>query len=462
MIGWLASAGAGALAVATGAVIAAPCAMNVEVPGDLGFEAMLGSAVAIDGSLMAVGAPLETGLAWATGAVYVYRLHDGAWVHEARLIAEDAGWGDMLGVDVDIQDGVIVAGAWFNDAFGRNSGAGYVFTRDAVGDWSAPQKLLPPDPGVEDAFGRTVAFGDGFCAVGAPLDDDQGASSGSIHVFDRDADGNWTHAAKIVQPSLAEGHQLGLGLAADGNRILAGAPWAHEGRGEIVLWSCVGSIWSQEWFMSMETTGSPEDYFGFAVSVNGDRMAAGCYRDDTSEVDAGSVWILDRVFDGWVGARLDPPEPQSDAQFGVSVSLSGDFLVVGSRYAQVEGVNGGRIDVMKHVGGDVEWKPIATMSQPVPAAESEFGWAVDVQGDIVVTGALYQPDSGAVYAWSGLLDPCGCQGDLDGDGDVGVNDLLAVLEGWSGGGSQGDVDGDGQTGVDDLLLLISVWGPCGS
>jgi len=40
--------------------------------------------------------------------------------------------------------------------------------------------------------------------------------------------------------------------------------------------------------------------------------------------------------------------------------------------------------------------------------------------------------------------------------------LLAVLEGWSGGGSQGDVDGDGQTGVDDLLLLISVWGPCGS
>ncbi len=54
-------------------------------------------------------------------------------------------------------------------------------------------------------------------------------------------------------------------------------------------------------------------------------------------------------------------------------------------------------------------------------------------------------------------DPC--TGDLNGDGFVGVDDLLAVIAAW--GTADGDVDGDGMTGVDDLLLLISAFGECG-
>lgn len=53
-------------------------------------------------------------------------------------------------------------------------------------------------------------------------------------------------------------------------------------------------------------------------------------------------------------------------------------------------------------------------------------------------------------------DPC--SGDLDGDGTVGVDDLLSLIAVW--GTPDGDIDGDGTTGVDDLLLLISLWGDC--
>jgi hypothetical protein len=444
-------------ALATGA----PCPVEVDIPADLGFEAMLGTSVAMDGDLLAVGAPLETGVAWATGAAYVYRLESGRWVHEARLIAEDAGWGDMLGVDVDLRGDTLIAGAWFNDAFGSNSGAAYVFTRDATGTWSMPQKLVPPDGAPEDAFGRTVALGDGFCAIGAPLDDDQGASSGSIHVFDQAADGGWTHAAKLTQPATAEGHQLGLGLAADGLRIVGGAPWAHEGRGEIVFWERLGGTWLYRWNASMASVGEPEDFFGFSVSLDGDRMAVGCYRDDTYGVDAGSMWIFEAVFDGWAFWQYPPPAPQAGAQFGVSVAMSGDRALVGSRYALVDGVDGGRVDVFARSGeaGEV-WAAAEVLHPPTPATEAEFGWALDIQGDHAVVGALYEPDNGAVHAWRGLLASCACTGDLDGDGDVGINDLLTVLEGWGGDGSQGDVNGDGQTGVDDLLALIAVWGSC--
>ncbi len=54
-----------------------------------------------------------------------------------------------------------------------------------------------------------------------------------------------------------------------------------------------------------------------------------------------------------------------------------------------------------------------------------------------------------------------CPWDLDGSGDVGVTDLLALLGAW-GTPSNGppDFDGDGFVGVTDLLALLGAWGVC--
>jgi len=54
-----------------------------------------------------------------------------------------------------------------------------------------------------------------------------------------------------------------------------------------------------------------------------------------------------------------------------------------------------------------------------------------------------------------------CLGDIDGDGIVTVDDVLAVLshfgESWSG---PEDLNGDGVIDVNDLLLILAAWGPC--
>jgi hypothetical protein len=52
-----------------------------------------------------------------------------------------------------------------------------------------------------------------------------------------------------------------------------------------------------------------------------------------------------------------------------------------------------------------------------------------------------------------------CTGDLDGSGQVDVDDILAAI-GSYGSGAGGDVDGDGDTDVDDLLLIVGAFGPC--
>jgi subtilisin family serine protease len=54
-----------------------------------------------------------------------------------------------------------------------------------------------------------------------------------------------------------------------------------------------------------------------------------------------------------------------------------------------------------------------------------------------------------------------CPADIDGDGEVGVVDFLALLAAWGPNpGHPADIDGDGEVGVVDFLALLAAWGPC--
>mgnify|MGYP001993993617 FL=1 len=57
-----------------------------------------------------------------------------------------------------------------------------------------------------------------------------------------------------------------------------------------------------------------------------------------------------------------------------------------------------------------------------------------------------------------------CVGDIDGDGFVGVTDLLMVIDMWGNcpvkGSCDADLDGDNFVGVGDLLTIIDLWGAC--
>ncbi|MBG81432.1 MAG: hypothetical protein CMJ39_12090 [Phycisphaerae bacterium] len=59
-----------------------------------------------------------------------------------------------------------------------------------------------------------------------------------------------------------------------------------------------------------------------------------------------------------------------------------------------------------------------------------------------------------------VIDPViPCDGNLNGDDFVNIDDLLIILGDW--GGTGGDANGDGATNIDDILVVLSNWGPCG-
>ena len=74
-----------------------------------------------------------------------------------------------------------------------------------------------------------------------------------------------------------------------------------------------------------------------------------------------------------------------------------------------------------------------------------YGWGM-VNAEDAVLAVDVEPD---------------CPGDIDGSGNVGVDDLLLVINQWGSCSSCiADINGDGQVGVDDLLFIISDWGSC--
>ena len=66
--------------------------------------------------------------------------------------------------------------------------------------------------------------------------------------------------------------------------------------------------------------------------------------------------------------------------------------------------------------------------------------------------------------WLLLLDgAAACEGDIDGDGTVGVTDLLVVLALWGPCAPNclgADLDGDGVVGIYEFLAVLANWGPC--
>jgi len=90
-----------------------------------------GQCVALRDGSLAAGAPGNEDMGHQSGSVYVFQDISGAgdWssLRETLLIASDSGPLDWVGLGVDIDGRVVVAGNYYDDDFGERAGAVYLF-----------------------------------------------------------------------------------------------------------------------------------------------------------------------------------------------------------------------------------------------------------------------------------------------------------------------------------------------
>ena len=138
-----------------------------------------------------------------------------------------------------------------------------------------------------------------------------------------------------------------------------------------------------------------------------------------------------------------------------AIATSADFAETPPALQQA--VLGSPINENLLAKGKVLYKghPIAAVAATNPHVAEEVLSLIEVEYEVT-------PLSGDLNG-SGIPDECEAAGDLDGDGVVGINDLLLLLGAWGPSGEPcppactGDLGGDCLVGIEDFLELLGNW-----
>ena len=145
------------------------------------------------------------------------------------------------------------------------------------------------------------------------------------------------------------------------------------------------------------------DHFGYSVAVDGSTIVVGARYDDDGGGDSGSAYVF-RTSDGGVTyvevAKLTADDAAASDNFGWSVAIDGDTIVIGAYDAGI----GGAAYVFLTTDGGATYAQVAKLTAADAAADDYFGDSVAIDGDTIVVGADGDDDagtrSGSAYVFS--------------------------------------------------------------
>ena len=358
----------------------------VLTPADATASKTFGNAVDISDDTIVVGAHQDAAYA---GSAYVFVRQGGAWIQQQKLTAADGVGYDAFGWSVSIDADRIAVGAYQDDSTAADTGSVYVYRR-AAGLWSLSQKLGATDAQAGDNFGSAVALDGDVLAIGASRDDDRGADAGAVYVFRLGT--NWAEQQKLRAADGAAGDRLGSALDVSGLTIAAGAPnddGAGVDTGAVYVFTWAGITWVEQQKLAAADA-SADDRFGQSVALSGDTVATGASTDDSGTKNAGSLYVFQRDATTWSEqARLTATDVGADDWFGRAVALSGNTLAGGMPFDDDSGRDSGSVVVLARSGS--VWNNLGRLDTgdlvPTPRTDDNTGSSVAVDGDFAVMGS---------------------------------------------------------------------------
>ncbi len=405
-----------------------------------------GYSVGISGGWMAVGAPDEASgdpedpsddSAPGAGAVYIFQRVGGSWVQQAYLKAGNLGAGDEFGSAIALQGNTLVVGAPGEDGSAAtingadddsavDAGAAYVFVRSGSA-WTQQAYVKPIENKIGYGFGRTVATTGGRATVGAKE---------AAFAFVRSS-GDWSQQAYLQPQGIASGY--GASVSMTGTRLVVGSGGNQDVGVEVYLRS--GEIWSFEQAL-VAPSSAGQDRFGAAVSIFGLTIAVGAPDEDSiadgingdtsnnGATNAGAAYVY--VFDGesWqYQAYIKAPNSGYAGNFGSSLQFRDETLLVGAigERAGLAGLGGdqpgtallgsGGFYTYARTGGLTgTWGGISFVKADFPGANEYFGASVAMDNGTIVVGAVNESSNAT-----------GINGDPDNDA-LGASGAVFVYE----------------------------------
>lgn len=368
---------------------------RLDPPGTTSLDGF-GSAVALEGDVLAVGAPSDdTPGGRGAGSVYVFVRAGASWTLQQKIVAADSSDRDRFGAAVALSGDTLAVGAPEVAGVSYESGAVYLFVRNG-GVWQQQQKLAAPAGGSLDNFGSAVSLDGDSLIVGAPGEEEGDAYyAGAAYVFVRTGI-SWSLAQRLVSSPPTDFGRAGSAVALEADRAIVGVP----GEREALVFLHTAGGWIGEATLSA-SDGSPAYGFGRTLGLSGDTAIVGWPGAEVQgAINAGAAYVFVRNGGTWTQQqKLVDTKPSFYGQFGAAVAIFGDTaLAAPDPYAS--GFQAGYALLFERTGGTWTGRPrIAAFDG---AADDRFGSAVALSG---VTAAVGAPgastptgvDSGAVY-----------------------------------------------------------------
>ena len=364
-----------------------------------------GCSVSISDNYAIIGAYCNDDDGWRSGSAYIFVSDGDDWTQQAKLTANDATEGDVFGISVSISCDYAIVGARGNDDDdnGVNSGSAYIFVRDGD-DWTQQAKLTASDAAAFDDFGNSVSISGDHAIVGSYFDDDDGGSSGSAYIFVRDGD-DWTQQAKLTADDADAGDYFGGTVSIDGDYAVVGAAlndYAGHNSGSAYIFVRDGDDWTEQAKLTANDAAA-DDCFGRSVSISGDYAVVGANGNDDDGNNSGSAYIFVLNDDDWTQqVKLTANDAAARDEFGYSVSIDGDYAIVGAYRNDDDGDDSGSAYIFIRNGGD--WTEQVKLTANDAAAHDWFGSKVSISGDYAVVGAPGNDDDGETSGSAYIYD----------------------------------------------------------
>ena len=283
---------------------------------------------------------------------------------------------------------------------------------DATGgtSWAYASKITASDGNRYDYFGRAVAASEDTLVVGTPYDDGNDSNEGSAYVFTRVASssGSWEQTKKLTPrdgDAAQWGHyyaNFGTSVAVSGDTIVVGKPRGDYGgmysdsiQAYVYRRDDSSSDWEFSTLLEASDGSYTNDYFGQSVAVSGGVICVGAPYNDDRGSNSGSAYVFELTGTNWTEtAKLVPSDLNRDDQFGYSVAVFGEIIVVGAPYGDDDrGQNAGSAYVFGKIG--TTWTQLTKLEPSERNSYDNFGRAVAIWGDTIAVGAPYDDEPSA-------------------------------------------------------------------
>ncbi len=353
---------------------------------------------------------------------------------EYKLLDPNAGVADQHRA-VKIYQGQVLTGAYRASTTVDDSGKAFLWEFDGT-NWNETV-FMASDPADNDHYGFQLGIYEDRIAIGAPRDDDNGNASGSIYIYDWDGS-NWIES-KLLASNGNEDDELSVGELI-GDRLVAQSREKESAvpdvLGMVYVFDWDGSVWN-ETDITLTTTRADDEIRSEARS-HGDRIVIGV--DAASNNRNGAVVLLEYDGANWIQTEyFEPPTSVDLNYYGWDVDIYGDRIVVGCANDDDLGTDAGAVYIYEW--DNAQWNESKLLASDGVAGDN-FGNSVSINGDLIVVGANDKNGTGGAYLYEfdgtnwieTIIDPSDSTVDFGTEAEV-AGDIIAVSDWRNGGGN---------------------------